>query len=91
MEFETRYTLIEDILSQYFHKDFSLLIKLWINREGQKLDSWNVLITKTKRAKAKAKIKASASHKMNQHCHRGYRLLNTKLTKNPHKEYCEKA
>ena len=36
-------------------------IRLWIDKEGQDLDSWNDLIKKAIRAKAKAKIQAFAS------------------------------
>lgn len=68
MEFDTKCIPIEDILGQYFYKGFGPLIKLWINKKGQKLDGWDVLIKKSIKVKTKTKIQSFANQDMNQYC-----------------------
>lgn len=57
------------------------MIRLWIDKEGRDLDGWNALIKRGTQAEAKAKIQASASRDLDQHCHRGNRLLYTSAAK----------
>lgn len=56
IEFVTDCTLLETLLGQYFYEDLRPLIKVWINKDGQELFTWNDLIKKKSRAEAKAKI-----------------------------------
>lgn len=91
MELETRCGLTEDILDRYFYKSFRLSIKLWINKESRKLNSWDVLVKKTIRSKEEVKICISASRNIDQRCHQSTWPINTRLAKKPYEQYHEKA
>ncbi len=34
MEYDIKYTVLEDLLEWYFYKSFKTSIKLWINEKG---------------------------------------------------------
>lgn len=65
MEFDTKYDLLENLLVQYFYKNFRPLIKLLINEKKLELDSWEKLIWKTIKAQTKAKIQSVLSYNIN--------------------------
>lgn len=65
VKFDIRCALTEKILCRYFYKGLKSLIRLWIDEESWKLDSWNALVKKKTKAKAKAKMQAFVSHNIN--------------------------
>lgn len=56
MEFNATYAPIGTFLGYYFDKELRSLIKLWINKKGQKLLLWDNFVKKSSRAESKAKI-----------------------------------
>ena len=81
VEFDTKCAPAEDVLCRYFYEGLRPSIRLWINKEGRKLDGWNALIKKATRAEAKAKMQASISRDIDQQCHRSNRPMHTTAAK----------
>lgn len=64
MEFDAKYALSKDFFVWYFYEGLRPLIKLWIDKEEQKLDNRKQLIKKPIRAKTKANIQLVSSRDM---------------------------
>ena len=69
------------MLCYYFYKGFQPSIRLWINKKGRDLDSWNTLIKKAIWAKAKAKIQTSACRDLHQYYYQSNLLIYTLAAK----------
>lgn len=73
MEFNTDYALSKALLGRYFSESLRPSIKLWINKDGQELLSWDNLVKKSSKAKAKAFIHGNTY--LEQCCPKRKRLL----------------
>lgn len=87
MEFEADYSPSKALLGQFFYESLRLLIKIWIDKEGQKLLAWDDLVERL--SKVKAKVKIWNNRNLDQYCHKKKQLL--KVLKKAHDNQLEKT
>ena len=56
MKFDAKFAPSKNYFDRYFYESLRPLIKLSIDKEGQKLDGWEKLTWEATRVKAKAKM-----------------------------------
>lgn len=81
MLFDAKCAPSEDLLVWYFYNGLRPSIKLWIDKEGWKLDGWEELIKKATKVKVKAKMQLTSSHDMDQRSYYKNRPVYASLNK----------
>ncbi len=83
MEFDVDCAPSKSVLGRDFYEGLRPLIKLWIVKEGQKLDGWDDLIKKATRAEAKTKLQSIFTiREINQGCPQGNRPSQVSTSRN---------